>query len=98
MRYNLDDITVNIVDHLMMYKRVGVTPTVICPDKAETGHYTIKIMNIGSYTTKIMNIGSYTTWDLDRSIHRNKIMRRLSKDFPELLPLCRNQRLNEIGI
>lgn len=88
MRYNLDDITTNIVDHLMMYKRMGVTPTVICPDKAETGHYTIKIMNIGSYTT----------WNLDRSIHRNKIMRRLSKDFSELLPLCRNQRLNEIGI
>jgi hypothetical protein len=88
MRYNIDYITTNIVDHLMMYKRMGVTPTVICPDKAETGHYTIKIMNIGSYTT----------WDLDRSIHRNKIMRRLSKDFPELLPLCRNQRINELGI
>lgn len=88
MRYNLDDITANIVDHLMMYKRMGVTPTVICPDKAETGHYTIKIMNIGMSST----------WDLDRSIHRNKIMLRLSKDFPELLPLCRNQRLNEIGI
>jgi hypothetical protein len=88
MRYNLDDITTNIVDHLMMYKRMGVTPTVTCPDKVETGHYTIKIMNIGSYTT----------WDLDRSIHRNKIMRRLSKEFPELLPLCRNQRLNELGI
>ena len=89
MRYNLDDITANITDWITMYKRAGIGPfEIFCPDKAETGHYTIKLSN-GS--------GS-TSWHLDRSVHRNRVMRRLSQDFPELLPMCRNQRLNEIGI
>ena len=46
MRYNLDDITKNIADWIAMYKRDGIGPfELFCPDKAETGHYTIKLKN-----------------------------------------------------
>lgn len=88
MRYNLDDITANITDWILMYKAAGTVYDISFPEKSETGHYTIKLKSVSGDTS----------WHLDRSIHRNKIMRTLSKDFPELLPLCRNQRLNEIGI
>lgn len=88
MRYNLDDITKNITDWITMYKNKGTVYDISIPDKAETGHYTIKL-KIGS---------SSTSWHLNRSVHRNRVLRRLSQAFPELLPLCRNQRLNEIGI
>lgn len=90
MRYNVEQVTENIKGYLRMHLKAGYNVTIELPEKAETGHYTIVLRHEKSL--------SNTSWNLDRSVHRNRIMSEIAKEFPEFLHLCRNQRLNELGI